>query len=144
MDLRFTADARGKGLVLVAITLSGIPLLLFMATTASATSPPPFLTTGLTPSNGSQSTLNGYTGASITYTNTLSTSEPVFVFASVVNQQGQTVGVSLQSSTIASGASSTFFFSEPQLAHGAYTVTIFATTRTLVPLSVSTAVHIQV
>ena len=110
----------------------------------TATAPSAILTTSLVPSNGMQTTVEGFAGASVTFTNTLSTSESVVVYATTMNQAGQTAAVSLQGSTIPPGGSLTFFFSAPVGVSGSFDMLIFAATTTDIPLSVSTSVPITV
>ncbi|HUK80230.1 MAG TPA: hypothetical protein VLU91_06165 [Nitrososphaerales archaeon] len=102
------------------------------------------LTTSLIPSKPTQTIAGGYPGASVGYNSTLSFPEKVLVFGSVLNQLGQTVSLSIQGAAIPSNGSITFFFSVPSTSHGNYTVVIFATTTDLVPLSVSSYIHVQV
>lgn len=104
----------------------------------------PLLTTSLVPSGGSQTTANGYPGASLTFTSALSTSVSVLVFGDTINQLGQTVSYSVQGLTVTPQGSATVFFSAPVGVHGNYEVVVFATTVTGIPLSVSTSIPVKV
>lgn len=102
------------------------------------------LTTGMVASNASQATLSGYKGVSITYASSLTVSEEVLVFGSILNPTGQTVSFSVQGSTVTAGGSATFFFGVSPSLQGNLTMVIFVTTMTDVPLSASTSVSIVV
>jgi hypothetical protein len=118
---------------------------LFVALTVGLVSPafgasPALLTTTFTPSHAAATTQDKFSGVEITYTNTLSSSQVALIYASLVNQAGETVGVSLFSQTLAASSQATFFFAFPQAPGGSYTVVILATAPGYVPISTPTSV----
>lgn len=126
---------------------AGVFIALFLVAALSpvaAATSQPVLTTALVPSNAGQATADGYPGASVTFTSTLSVPTPILVFGTTMNQSGQTIGVSVQGSTLRAGGSVTFFFSAPTGVRGTFHIVIFATTATRVPLSNSSAISVQV
>jgi len=102
-----------------------------------------YLTTSFTASNAGVTTLAGFRGVGITYTNNLNTSEAPFVYAVLVNNASQVVGVSLLGGyALAPGANSTYFASFQSASGGNYRLVFLITTPDLVPLSPPTTVPI--
>lgn len=126
----------------MSILILGILLLSNVGVSPATAAVQATLTTSLVPSNASQMTLEGVIGASVTFNNTLSTSETVLIFGSVLNQEGQVISYSFQGSTIASGSSIAYFFSIPVGVQGNFHVIVFATTTSFIPLSNSISVAV--
>lgn len=99
--------------------------------TLTVTAPP---TTGLTTKtfspvgSATESVVSGQPTVSQGFTNTGSTTLSVYMWASVQNAAGQTVGVYLGSATVASGATTTIGAALFNLPSGTYTATVFLTT----------------
>jgi len=92
----------------------------------------------LTPGAPTQTTLQGNTAVSLSYTNTLSTSITIIGYAVVTNALGQTVAYTTASATLAASGSQTLYFVLAGLPAGTYTVTIFAISSTGVVVSPNT------
>jgi Spherulation-specific family 4 len=92
----------------------------------------------------SQSAAGGQTGVQIGYTNTynLPISSNVWVVAR--NTAGQAVGIFLGSVTVDSGTGITVFVSTGNLPSGSYSVTVFATTASSVPISQTSVVLVTI
>ncbi len=93
-------------------------------------------TTTLTPSgSASEATVSGTPTVSQTFTNTATGSVSVYMWVSVKNSAGQTVGVFLGSATMASGATATIGAALFNLPSGSYTASVFVTTTSGVVVS---------
>jgi len=75
-----------------------------------------------------EAAVNGQATVSQTFTNTASSSLSVYMWVSVQNAAGQTVGVFLGSATVTAGGSSTIAAALFNLPSGTYTATTFVTT----------------
>jgi len=75
-----------------------------------------------------EAAVNGQATVSQTFTNTASSQLSVYMWVSVQNAAGQTVGVFLGSATIAAGGSATIAAALFNLPSGSYTATAFVTT----------------
>ena len=145
MNVRCKSGRRSR-IYLAAVVITEMAALVLMPTgpmLAEATSAG-LLTNSMTPSNAGQTTVDGYPGASVTYTSNLSASESILVIGVVLNEVGQTVSLSVQGTNLAAQGSVEFFFSVPPGVSGNFTVDIFALTTNEVPLSVSTLVAVEV
>jgi len=118
-------------------------MMIALAGPVNATAPV-FLTTSFTPSHASDVAQDGFEGVEITFTNTLTTPQVALIFASLVNQNGETTGVSLFAQNFTAGSQATFFFAFPQAPAGSYTVQMLAVSPGYVPLSVATSVALTV
>jgi hypothetical protein len=115
--------------------LSVVVLLTVIPASLSAT-PPPYLTTGLVASGLKWTSIAGYQGIEINYTNSYSAPQTAIILVDITNSAGQT-------SVVAAGAAS---FSANQLvicfvpvvgltAGATYSASVFATTTSNVPIS---------
>ena len=102
------------------------------------------LTTAFTPSHAAATTLHDFKVVEVTYTNTLSSPQAATIYASIVNQKGEIIAVSLQGTNLTAGSQVTFYFGFPQVPSGSYNMVMFAVSPTWVPISVSSSVAITV
>jgi len=109
---------------------TGIPASLSVAPTLTVNSSPTGIgTSTLTASGGAtEAAVNGQATVSQTFTNTASGPLSVYMWVSVTNSAGQTVGVFLGSATIAAGATTPIGAALFNLPSGTYTATVFVTT----------------
>jgi hypothetical protein len=117
-------------------------LTLVLAPMASATSPAPFLTTGLTHSMAAQGTLAGFQGVTINYTDTRSTGVFAFVYMDLTNSAGQTVLVQATTGNFTAGQSLVLFLPISGVGTGTYSASVFATNIDGVPISTVTTVQV--
>lgn len=127
-----------------ALTVLGVLVLVATFAVPARATTSGILTTSLVPSKAVQTTVDGVAGASVALNNTLATAEPVLVYGSVLNQAGQVLTISVESSSLASHGEITYFFSVPVGTHGSYKVVVFATTTTGVALSSNTIIAVTV
>jgi len=103
-----------------------------------------YLTTSFTASNAAVANPGGIgKGVEVTFTNTLNVSVTPQIYAVLLNNVSEVVGVSLPpTSAVMAGAKATYFASFPSAPAGNYTIEFIATTQDFVPLSASTSVPI--
>ena len=103
-----------------------------------------YLTTSFTASNAAVANPGGLgKGVEVTFTNNLNTSLTPQIYAVLMNNASEVVGVSLPpTSTVMAGAKATYFASFPSAPAGNYTIVFIATTQDFVPLSAPTSVPI--
>lgn len=120
-------------------------LVLLAVPVAVATAPPPFLTTDLVGSGAIQTTIGGFPGVRVNYTNTYSVGISVFVLLDLTNSAGQTVFVAVTYLPLGANSTGTAFIpiaGARAPAAGTYTAFIFATTDESVPVSGTTTLKV--
>jgi len=125
-----SASSGSYPIQLIRTGTTGVPASLSVPPTLTVSSSPSGIgTTTLTPSGtASESVVSGTPTVSQSFTNTASGPLSVYMWVSVSNSAGQTVGVFLGSSTIAAGATSQIGAALFNLPSGTYTATVFCTT----------------
>jgi len=119
--------------------------LLSMGTTVVTGTSRPLLTTALTAGTPYQTTLEGFNGVAVIYTDTGDAPLTAFVYGVVENSAGATVGVVTTSVATSPGVGATAFLALPQgLPSGTYTVDIIAVTSTDIPVSIAQVATVTV
>ena len=115
----------------------GLCLSLLMLTVPSLSqTAPAYLTTSVTSGGMKQTTLSGYSGVILNYTNTLSSPLTTLIYMDVLNSAGQVVGVNVATCNFASNQTVSCFVVFPSsVPSGSYSVQVFATTASGVPVS---------
>jgi hypothetical protein len=110
--------------------------LLSIGTTVVTGTSEPVLTTAVTAGTPYQTTLEGFNGVAVIYTDTGNAPLTAFLYGVFENSAGTTVAVVTTSVATSPGVGATAFLALPQgLQSGTYTVDIIAVTSTDVPLS---------
>jgi hypothetical protein len=109
-----------------------------IGTTVVSGSSQAVLTTALTAGTPYQTTLEGFSGVAVIYTDTGNSPLTAFLYGDVHNSAGATVGVVTTSVATSPGVGATAFLALPQgLPSGTYTINIVAVTSTDIPVSTS-------
>lgn len=90
-----------------------------------------------------ETTVGGYSGAQLVYTNTYAQPLSALVWLVAKNSLGQTIGIFVGSATMNSQQSVTVFIPTINLAAGSYSVSIFATTPSFVAISQVSTMSLQ-
>jgi len=124
-----------KGLSLCLALALVLALLVLIAPSVAQTSPAYFTTTVVS-TGMKQTTLGGFSGVLLNYTNTLSSPLTTLVYMDVLNSVGQVAGVNAATCNFAANQTVSCFIVFPSSVHsGNYSVQVFATTASGVPVS---------
>lgn len=104
---------------------------------------PQYLTTNVTDSGLRLATIDGYSGALANLTNTTPASLQAFIYMDLTNHAGQTVYWNFGACTLDSAQMVQCFVPFVTSLTGNYTVTVFATTDTNVPISTSSSYQVS-
>jgi hypothetical protein len=119
-------------------------LLVSLAVPATAASSTNYLTTTLVQSGVTQTTINGFPGVLVNYTNSLTVSLNTFIYLDLVNSVGQTVYWNVETCIFASIQKVQCFVPiTPTLPSGTYSARVFATSSTYVALSTTTTLVVS-
>ena len=104
-----------------------------------------YLTTTVSHSGIRQTTISGYNGVLVNFTNTLPTAMTAFAYIDLANSAGQTVYWNVGSCSLTpSHVTQCFVSISPAVPAGNYTASVFATTGTGIPVSTVTSVKVTV
>jgi hypothetical protein len=104
----------------------------------------PYLTTGLNASSAKQSTIAGFNGVLLNYTNSYSSPTAVFIYLDLLNQAGQTTYWNVgYFSFNANQKVSCFIAVSPSVPAGNYSAKVFATTTSGIPVSIATTIQVR-
>jgi hypothetical protein len=119
--------------------------LLSIGTTVVTGTSQAVLTTALTVGTPYQTTLQGFSGVAVIYTDTGNAPLTAFLYGVVENSAGATVGVVTTSVATSPGVGATAFLALPQgLPSGTYTVDVVAVTSTDIPVSIAQVATVTV
>ena len=111
---------------------------------ASAASPTTYLTTSLVASGPTQTTISGFSGVLVTYTNHLNSSFIGIMYLSLMNTAGQTVGISIGSCNFAALNQSACFIVTPSgVASGTYLARVLLITPSEVPIALPASLQVK-
>ena len=122
----------------------GSPTQFSIGTTAVTGSAQPALTTTLKSGAPYQTTLSGFTGVAVSYTDLGNAGFSAVVVGIVKNPSGSTIDVLLTSVTVSPGATTTAFLKLNQYPTGTYEVTVLVVTSTNVPVSTAAMTTVSV
>jgi len=111
--------------------------ILMLALPAVSQTAPSYLTTSVTSTGMKQTGIGGFNGVLVNYTNTLSSPLTVLVYMDVMNPAGQVAGVNAASCNFAANQTVRCFAVFPSsVPSGNYSIQVFATTASGVPITV--------
>lgn len=129
------------GLGRARLALVALALVLVLVSGANAASQP-LLTTSMTAGTAVQATFAGIPVIKVNYTDTISGYTVFFVWLTVQNSVGQTVGISHATENMTAGQTTLAVLALTGLAAGHYTGHIFVVTSSKVAVSATTTVSI--